>query len=114
MSNEEPFWASTDLSYLGKEDAANGRDLQEKMLEVWQRNPLLTNTEEVWNLAVCELGDVGRYANFAVCIECGQLYHTDYSSNSDPDRDFCKMECEWSWLQANPGADYDGELLDKE
>lgn len=114
LREDEPFWASTDLSYLSKEEAENGSVLQKKMLEVWQRNPLLTNADETWNLAVRELGNVGRYEDFTVCTKCGQMYHVAYSSNSDPDRDFCKTECEWAWLQDNPGADYDGELLDEE
>jgi hypothetical protein len=84
--------------------------LQAKMIELlpakkWQAEDAL------WNAAVDALGgDYDKYAEIYTCLQCRQMYHGDYSSNSDPDRDFCGWECEESWLNANPDAEYNGEL----
>lgn len=77
----------------------------------------ITDDEKLWETAAANLGnDDERYCGFYICLECGCLYHTDYSSNSDPDRDFCGVECELNWVKANPDAPYfgDGDGSDEE
>lgn len=108
------LFSETNLSYLNERDRINGELLQAEMLRL-QATGQYANTERLWEDAAANLGnDDERFCGFYVCLECGSLYHQDYSSNSDPDRDFCEIECESAWLRANPDAPYQGELKDEE
>lgn len=103
-----------DFSYMEDRHRERCEELQGEMLRLlptreWE------NMEALRDVAASSLGDEGeRYSRIYVCLECWGVYHDDYSTNSDPDRDFCRGECEESWFNANPEADYRGELMGEE
>jgi hypothetical protein len=88
------------------------QEFQAKMLELLPTKKSWGD-EEIWQAVTAELGNENeRYCGIYICIECRQLYHADYSTNSDPDRDFCGFQCESAWLEKHPQAEYNGELND--
>jgi len=95
-------------SYMKEHEQASGERLQDKMIEIGTAGD---GVDALWQAAVDALGgDVSQYERFYTCLECGQLYHGDYSSNSDPDRDFCGFECEVCFVKENPDVVYRGEF----
>jgi hypothetical protein len=100
----------TNLDYLAQPERQYGQELQAEMLrlqaEGWEKDG-----EALWKTAVANLGRPDEwYARFYVCQQCGRLYHGDYSTNTDPDRDFCGIVCESNWLAQHPAETYCGEL----
>lgn len=102
----------TDFSYMDEPDKTRCEQIQAKMLELlptkkWEGDAL-------WLAASNTLGNEDeQYCRIYICQECRQIYHGDYSTNSDPDRDFCGTVCEYEFLQKNPKARYKGELLEQ-
>ncbi len=103
--------AEQDFSYMEDLERRRCEELQGEMLRFlatreWE------DTDALWAAAASSLGNEDeRYCQIYICLECGGVYHDDYSTNSDPERDFCGGECEVSWFESNPEADYRGELM---
>jgi hypothetical protein len=100
----------TNLDYLAQPERQHGEALQAEMLrlqaEGWEKDG-----EALWEAAVDSLGGQREwYVSFYVCRQCGQMYHGDYSANSDPDREFCGAVCESNWLAQHPDEAYGAEL----
>lgn len=100
----------TNLDYLAQPERQFGQELQAEMLrlqaEGWEKDG-----EALWETAVANLGGSHEwYVRFYVCQQCGRLYHGDYSTNTNPDRDFCGSVCESIWLAQHPAETYRGEL----
>lgn len=109
MVGAKELFSETDLDYLKEPERTDGQLLQAEMLRL-QATGQYASAERLWEDAAANLGNEnGRFDRFFVCLECGRLYHGDYSSNSDPDRDFCKGECEVAWVLAHPDEPYNGE-----
>lgn len=99
---------NTDLSYLPEPLLAYGSALLAEMLRLQSTG---MKGESLWLAAASNLGNEDeKYCQFYICQECGAMYHGDFSDNSDPERDFCGLECEAAWLGDNPNAAYSGDL----
>lgn len=108
------LFSETDLDYLKEPERTNGNLLQDEMLRL-QAKGEYQDWEVLMAVAIDNLGNEdGRFDRFYVCLNCGCMYHGDYSSNSDPDRDFCKGECEAAWVLAHFDEPYNGELFTDE
>lgn len=108
-SETKELFSETNLDYLDEPHRTNGQLLQAEMLRL-QAEGTYQDWEVLCTVAADNLGNEdGRYYDFYVCLECGCLYHADYSTNTDPDRDFCKGECEVAWVLAHPDEPYNGE-----
>lgn len=44
--------------------------------------------------ALAPEGGQDRYSGIFACEGCGRLYHTDYSTSSDPEHDYCSADCQ--------------------
>lgn len=82
-----------DFSWMDQPERARCEELQAKMFALLPKKEW--RSDELWAAAAAELGnEEERYCQIYECQRCGKLYHGDYSSSSDPDRDFCDAECE--------------------
>ena len=111
----EPILTDSDFSWMDDDptDRETAEAMQAKVAELlltrqWSRE------DELMNAAADALGNEDeRYSNIYVCLNCRKLYHSFYSHNTDPDRDFCDSQCEIDWLDSNPEAEYNGDLRDE-
>ena len=99
----------TDFSYINEPERSRCEELQTKMFELLPTRQW--RGDELWSAAAAALGNEDeRYCLIYVCQQCGDIYHGDYSSNSDPDRDFCGAECEIAFFHQHPEEIYNGEF----
>lgn len=105
-----------DVSWLEEADAAAGQILLDKIRYLVESGEAagLKYVDGLIHLALSQLEieghDIEPMSHFYFCLNCGVLYHSEYSTNSDPQRDFCKETCEEEWHSDNPGQPYGGEL----
>lgn len=86
----------TDFTHYDEPERALCIELQAKARELL---PQFANKhpDRLLNAAAEALAPGGgqeRYSGIYACETCGQLYHGDYSTNSDPRHDYCSGECQ--------------------
>lgn len=84
----------TDFSYMDQPHRQWCEELQAKMIELLPTKEW-KGADDLWLAASTALGNKDeRYCGIYVCENCRQIYHGDYSTNQDKNRDFCGAECE--------------------
>lgn len=83
----------TDFSYMDEPERTRCEQLQAKINELLPQRQW--TGDSLWQAAADALGnDDERFCHIYICEYCNRIYHGDYSTSSDPLRDFCGGECE--------------------
>jgi hypothetical protein len=81
-----------DFSYMAEPERTHIMELQAEMIRL-QDAGSTDSSDTLWHIATRSLGNADeRYCGIFTCLNCGQLYHHDYSTATIVD--CCGLECE--------------------
>lgn len=79
----------TDFAHYDEPERRWCEEIQTKMKELLPTRKWRDDAE-LWSVAAERLGNTdGRYCRIYVCETCKSVFHGDYSTNSDPEHDYC-------------------------